>query len=83
MDREECEQILVRGLSGIKGDAHDFRVAGVPAAYFVVGGVRSLAAHVTGLDRLHALQLVVHGFQAPETTAGKSRNFVVHCPSKD
>src|SRR5258706_16464671 len=51
-------------------------MARLARAHLLVTGVRRLAAHVAGLDRIHALEFVEYGLQAPETAAGKSGDFL-------
>src|SRR5207247_7747317 len=47
-------------------------MARLARADLLVTGVGRLAAHVTGLDRIHAPEVVEYGLQAPETASGKS-----------
>src|SRR5256885_10262755 len=51
-------------------------MAGLARADLLVTGVRRPAAHVAGLDRIHALEVVEYGLQTPETASGKSRYFL-------
>src|SRR5436190_20848195 len=47
-------------------------MARLARADLLVTGVHRLAAHITGLDRIHAPEVVEYGLQAPETASGKS-----------
>src|SRR5258708_35110780 len=51
-------------------------MARLARADLLVTGVRRPAAHVTGLHRIHALEIVEYGLQAPETASGQSGDFL-------
>src|SRR5437899_476453 len=51
-------------------------MAGLPRADIRVSRVRRPATHVTGLNRIHSLEIVEYGLQAPETASGKSGDFL-------
>src|SRR5438552_17316033 len=57
-------------------DLAHLSVARLARADLLVTGIHRLTAHVTGLDRLDALQVVEYGLQAPETASGKSGDFL-------
>jgi hypothetical protein len=61
---------------GLEGDAHDLGVAGAgrcrPSSYV---GIRVAAAGVARFDRPHAIELVEHGFEAPEAAAAEHGRF--------
>src|SRR5205809_7986162 len=52
-------------------------MARLARADLLVTGVHRLAAHITGLDRIHAPEVVEYGLQAPETASGKSGEFLL------
>src|SRR5205085_8899699 len=73
---EDREQVAVVELVRVEGHAHHLGMAAAPRAHLVVVGIRGLAPHVTGLDRLHALELVEDRLEAPEAAAGERRNLI-------
>src|SRR5256885_10678042 len=79
VDHEEhLQDLLERHLPGVEGELRYLGMAGFPRADLLVTGVRRRAAHITRLDRIHALEVVEYGLQAPETASGKSGDFL-HC----
>src|SRR5258706_15706813 len=77
VDHEEhLEDFPERHLLRVEGELGYLGMAGFPRADLLVTGVRRPAAHVTGLHRIHALEIVEYGLQAPETASGKSGDFL-------
>jgi len=68
---EDVQEDSVGDMSGVKGDAHDLGVTGVPGADLLVGGINVGTAGITGDDISYACDLVEDGFEAPEATAGE------------
>src|SRR5882762_8201275 len=78
VDHEEhLEDFLERHLLRVEGELGYLGMARLARADLLVRGVRCPAAHATGLDGIHALEIVEDGFQAPETASGKSGDFLL------
>src|SRR5579871_22805 len=75
---KDIENLAVGRYVGIERNPNRFRMARPARAYFLVGGVRTLAAHVAGLDGLYSFQFVEDSFQTPKTAAGQGRDFATH-----
>ena len=85
-NEENFQQLTKRNDFGVEADADHLGMAGIAAADVLIGRGRGVPAHVTGFDRMHALQLVEHRLNAPETTArqgglfkGRGRITIAHC----
>ena len=71
---EHPSRSLQREPARIEGDAHHLGVPGPPAAHGLVVRIGRRAARIARLDREHAVELVEHGFEAPEAAAAEDRN---------
>src|SRR5262249_17952275 len=63
---------------GVVGQANNLGVASFSRADLLVRRVDGPPTHIAGLHRFHALHIVEHGLQAPETSPGK-RRYVHRC----
>src|SRR5580658_10406139 len=78
VDREKyLKDFAIRNYLRVERHAHRFGMASVAIANLFIGWVRVLAAGVTRLDRLNALQIIEDRFEAPEATAAECRDFSV------
>src|SRR5712692_3052296 len=75
-DEEHLEDFLEGHGLRVEGELDHLGVAGIPRADVLVARVRRPSSHIAGFDRLHALQVVVYGFQAPEAASGESGDFL-------
>ncbi len=63
----ECfQQCVKRDPGRVKHHQHNFRVPGLPGAYFLIGGVGRIAARIANGSDMHAVQLPELALSAPE-----------------
>lgn len=58
-------------------DLRDLGVTGAAGANLFIGGVFRFAAHVARDDGVHAVELLKHGFDAPEAASAKGCGFQI------
>src|SRR4051794_33123784 len=68
---EHVEDHLTRDHVGVERHGHRLRVAGGPGAHELVAGVRRRSSGVAGHDVADALEVPVHGVQAPEAATSE------------
>src|SRR5215467_1167776 len=73
---EYLEDFHERHYVRVERDPDHLGMPGFPRADLRIGRVRGLPAHVSGLDRFHAPQIVEYRLQAPEASASKRRDFL-------
>jgi len=61
----------------IKGDSHRLGMAGLPSTHGFVCRTVQETTDVTGLDRFHTFNLVIHRFKTPKTAAGEDGDFLL------
>lgn len=77
MDAEkDFQKFSIGNDGGIKCQVNDFGMSGGAAADRFICRMCDAASHVSGFDRLHAVDLVEHRFQAPEAASGQRRRFL-------
>lgn len=71
-DKEDLQQLRIRDLRRIEAHAHGFGMTCPSAANRFVIGLAGAAASVARLDAGHALDVLEHRIDAPETAASEN-----------